>query len=221
MNDYISGSISGLVVCLIGHPLDTLKTVSQSRNKGIVTPHKWYRVYNGIKYPLVGSSIVHSCMFGTNKYLHKKTQNHYFSGFLTGVLISSIITPIELYKVRAQNMLSLKVNPYRGALPTVIRESISGSIYFGAYNQMRKNDINILVSGGLSGWLSWLSIYPIDVCKTRIQSDKARTIVDALKMGGLWKGFGYCSLRCVLGSAAGFYAYEKTIKFLTNTHTHL
>ena len=89
MNDYISGSISGLVVCLIGHPLDTLKTISQSRNKGIVTPHKWYRVYNGIKYPLVGSSIVHSCMFGTNKYLNKKTQNHYVSGFLTGNLTNT------------------------------------------------------------------------------------------------------------------------------------
>jgi len=214
MNEYIAGSVTGIVVSIIGHPLDTLKTIKQTKNSNLITPKTWYRVYNGISFPLAGSLVIHSSIFGTNQYLYQKYNNHYVSGFMTGIITSSIITPIELYKVCAQNMLPLKVNPYKGFYSTLLRESIAGSIYFGAYNQMRSNDINILVAGGLGGWFSWLSTYPIDVCKTRIQSGKTNSIIESFRMGSLWKGFGYCSLRCIFANAAGFYAYEKTMDFI-------
>ncbi|MBT6882100.1 MAG: hypothetical protein HOA34_06795 [Flavobacterium sp.] len=214
MNDYIAGSITGVVVSITGHPLDTLKTIKQTKNSHLITPKKWYRVYNGISFPLAGSLVIHSSTFGTNKYLFNKFNNHYLSGLITGILTTSIITPIELYKVRAQNMLSLKVNPYKGFSPTIIRESIASSIYFGSYNQMRDSGVNILLAGGLGGWFSWLSTYPIDVCKTRMQSGKTNTIMESLRMGSLWKGFGYCSVRCFIANAAGFFAYEKTLEAL-------
>lgn len=212
MENYIAGCVTGVVVCITGHPFDTLKTVAQSNNSGLISLKKWYRVYNGVAFPLLGSTIIHSSCFGTNQYLFKKTKNHYVSGCITGILSASIITPIELYKVRAQNMLPLKVNPYRGLSSTMLRESIAASIYFGAYNQMRSCDTNIFLAGGAAGWLSWFATYPIDVCKTRIQSGKAQTFRDALNLKHLWKGFGYCSVRCCIANSAGFYAYEKVLE---------
>ena len=130
------------------------------------------------------------------------------------MVTTSIINPIELYKVRSQNMLSLKVNPYKGVLSTLLRESIAASIYFGSYHQMRSKDVNILLAGGLAGWFSWLASYPVDVCKTRVQSDLAGNIRNAFRMGNLWKGFSYCSMRCCIANAGGFYAYEKTLEML-------
>jgi hypothetical protein len=214
MNEYIAGSITGIIVSIFGHPFDTLKTLSQSKNTNVLSRKKWYRVYNGIGFPLLGSFVIHSGMFGTNDYLYKKTQNHYTSGFFTGAICSTIVTPFELYKVRAQNMLSLRINPYTGFTPTIARESIACSIYFGTYNSLRKRNTNILLAGGLSGWFSWLVTYPVDVCKTRIQSHAAKDIKGALSMGNLWKGFGYCSMRCFIANSAGFYAYEKTLEYL-------
>ena len=211
MNNYIAGCASGIVISITGHPFDTLKTVTQSNNSKLISPKKWYRLYNGITFPLLGSAVIHSGCFGTNEVLHRKINNHYISGFLTGMLSISVITPIELYKVRAQNMLSLRVTPYKGAIPTLMRESIGASIYFGSYNQMREKNVHILLAGGLAGWFSWLASYPIDVCKTRIQSDIAGTFRDAFRMGNLWKGFGYCSIRCCIANSVGFYTYEKIL----------
>ena len=123
-----------------------------------------------------------------------------------------IISPIELYKIRSQKRKSNNINPFVGLKPTLVRESISTSIYFGLYNTLIDNNINILLSGGIAGSGSWICSYPADVIKTRIQSGECKTIEQSIKMGNLWTGLPLCLLRTFIMSSVGFYTYEKFIK---------
>ena len=69
----------------------------------------------------------------------------------------------------------------RGLGLTVLRESPSFGVYFMSYECISgylksKSDSTVstgvlLLSGGLAGQCSWLSTYPVDVIKTRIQND--------------------------------------------------
>jgi solute carrier family 25 carnitine/acylcarnitine transporter 20/29 len=64
---------------------------------------------------------------------------------------------------------------------TLLRNSAGSMCYFTSYNLLRQQltKLNnnqetspiILVSGGVAGMVYWLSIYPVDVVKTRLQTD--------------------------------------------------
>jgi len=74
---------------------------------------------------------------------------------------------------------------YRGALITVMREVPSFGIYFGTYeffcqtlshvsfsSSPSLNTVcSVILAGGFSGTASWIFTYPLDVVKTRIQTD--------------------------------------------------
>jgi solute carrier family 25 carnitine/acylcarnitine transporter 20/29 len=100
----------------------------------------------------------------------------------------------------------------------------------------------ILMAGGISGAMYWISIYPIDVAKSCIQcaafTDKEhlyryavpswiemlilfsslfrslRTIVRTEGVGGLWKGFTPCLVRGIPVNAVSFLAFETSRKYL-------
>ena len=208
MDAYIAGSLSGFVQILIGHPLDTYKVWLQTGQKN----KKFINIYNGIKYPLVINCIHNSVLFGTNNYLSHYINNQWITGFITGIASSFICGPMELYKIRDQ---SYKPRPnisqiMIGFYPTLLRECITGSLYFGTYHYLyheRKN--SCLLSGGIAGVFSWLISHPIDTIKSQIQSGKVTTIKQAVHRGGLWKGI-YCTLvRAFLVNSVGFWVYEK------------
>lgn len=69
----------------------------------------------------------------------------------------------------------------RGMLTTIVRETPGFGIYFLTYDTLTRSlgcepdDIYIipklLIAGGLSGITSWISTYPVDVIKSRLQAD--------------------------------------------------
>lgn len=77
----------------------------------------------------------------------------------------------------------LLVGFYQGGWITVIRDAPSYGIYFWVYEGMKRileldqsqnssdssNAWKLLVAGGMAGAVSWSSIYPIDVIKSRLQ----------------------------------------------------
>ena len=207
-NEYIIGGAVGLAQIIVGHPFDTIKTIIQTNNK-IKINYKIPRLYNGLAYPLIGSILTNSIVFGLNKELYKTTSNYWVSGFFTGMISSIIINPIDVYKIREQTLTNNRVNLFRGLPVTCLRESIAFSIYFGSYFNLKKNDISPSISGGISGWLCWLCTYPIDVIKTRLQINSSLTIVKAYKQGALWRGFKICTARSILINSVGFTLYEK------------
>lgn len=90
--------------------------------------------------------------------------------------------------------------------------------------------MKLLLAGGLSGVFGWLSTYPIDVIKTRIQAqsishkdkemqyagivDCAQRLVKAEGPGTLWKGLGATIIRAFPTNAVIFLAYSTTIDLL-------
>ena len=85
---------------------------------------------------------------------------------------------------------------YRGITTTAIRDIPSHGVYFAAFEWARellepgcrgpgkksKSAGAVWAAGGLAGAVSWLSVYPFDVIKSRIQASSG----DTSKYKGLW-----------------------------------
>lgn len=121
----------------------------------------------------------------------------FVAGCLSGFFNSFISSPIELAKIQLQNQIDSKrnfKNPssylwqtyqkngiagcYRGLLLTIMRETPSYGVYFATFEGIRLfwakegmlNGYQLLMAGGFSGIAAWMSTYPFDVVKTRIQA---------------------------------------------------
>lgn len=146
--------------------------------------------------------------------------------------------PVRLTKniLRKEGLRGL----YRGLGVTVMRDGPSHGLYFWTYEYMREwlhpgcrksgeESLNtMLVAGGLAGVASWISCYPFDVVKTRLQAQtpsslKYKGILDCFKKSVneegysvLWRGLGTAVARAFLVNGAIFSAYEITLRLLFN-----
>lgn len=130
---------------------------------------------------------------------------------------------------------------YRGQAVTVLREAQAYGCWFLAFEWMMNQDARrtgadrrdmptwkVAAYGGLAGEALWLSSYPFDVIKSKMQTDglapadrKYRTMRDCFAqtfrkegMGGFWKGLGPTLLRAMPVSAGTFVVVEATLKAL-------
>lgn len=135
----------------------------------------------------------------------------------------------------------------RGMTATVLRETPSYGVYFASFEMFQRRLFSkstqageqesqmarsgkLLLAGGLSGILGWVSTYPIDFIKTRIQAqpivtgktekvytgmlDCARRMVSAEGYSVLWRGLGATIIRAFPTNAVIFLAYSTTIDTL-------
>ncbi|KAI9491065.1 mitochondrial carrier domain-containing protein [Zychaea mexicana] len=117
----------------------------------------------------------------------------YIAGCGAGIASFLFSAPTELVKIKAQvshvPKSSLQVvretlardglrGLYQGGWITIIRDAPSYGIYFWVYEGMKRlwetdasksNAWQLLLAGGTAGVVSWSSIYPIDVVKSRLQ----------------------------------------------------
>ena len=226
MSDLFAGTVAGAATVLSGYPLDTLKTWNQAKHIEKPTIRGLYR---GVWAPLGAQSLITTSLFGIHNKVHSYGYNHYQSGMVSGFLSSFLISPIELYKVRKQNDLPIKlinpfikkqvdispikrISPFLGLGTTMARETPAACIFFGSYHTQKQFykekgwDVPAFIPGGISGVLSWACTYPIDVIKSRVQS--SISLINAIKQGDFRSGFGFCMLRAVVANAAAFTVYE-------------
>ncbi|KAB8292964.1 hypothetical protein EYC80_007328 [Monilinia laxa] len=148
---------------------------------------------------------------------------------------------------------------YFGGVVTALRDSIGYGFYFWSYElsshlyssnflspasvssgeedktSFRNEAIKILLCGGVAGVVTWASVFPLDVVKTRLQAQilpstltsemtsllpgmppqKRRGALEIAKlayrnegMGVFFRGLGVCSLRAFVVNAAQWAAYE-------------
>ncbi|KAJ3215646.1 Mitochondrial carrier protein ymc2 [Dinochytrium kinnereticum] len=127
---------------------------------------------------------------------------------------------------------------YKGQGITLLRECHGYGIYFLTYEAMiqrtmrlekkARSEISALTQcsfGALSGYTLWVMIYPIDVIKSRLQTDSfnlveqkykgsvdcARKILAVEGIRGFYRGFLACMLRAGPVNAVTFVAYEATM----------
>lgn len=130
---------------------------------------------------------------------------------------------------------------YRGLTITLLRDAPAHGFYFYTYEYMREQlhpgcrksgqeSLNtMLVAGGLAGVASWVSCYPLDVVKTRLQAqslsslqqytgivDCFRRIVKDEGYHVLWRGLGTAVARAFVVNGAIFSSYEIALRCLFN-----
>lgn len=136
---------------------------------------------------------------------------------------------------------SIPLGLYRGTSVTWLREGQAYGSWFLAFEWMMNSDAKrnniprkeiptwkIAFYGGLAGEVLWLSSYPFDVVKSKLQSDgleekqRYANMRDAFKqtyrgegLRGFWKGIGPTLLRAAPVSAGTFAVVEMTMKLIT------
>ncbi|KAI8916694.1 mitochondrial carrier domain-containing protein [Powellomyces hirtus] len=130
---------------------------------------------------------------------------------------------------------------YKGQCVTLVREFVGYGSYFSTYEWLmqramieegkKRNEIELwkqCAYGATAGYALWLSVYPIDVVKSKLQTDgfeketrQYRGMVDCARktlaqegMKGLYRGFWACMARAAPVNAATFVAYEATMNLL-------
>lgn len=115
----------------------------------------------------------------------------FLAGLVAGTCVCFVSVPTELVKVQAQTSEESSLEIVRriardhgirgfcqGGLITILRDSIGYGFYFLAFDGLvsvfrhvteNENGI-VLLAGGFAGCISWLSIYPLDSIKTRLQA---------------------------------------------------
>ncbi|KAJ2503190.1 Mitochondrial carrier protein ymc2 [Coemansia sp. RSA 1972] len=130
---------------------------------------------------------------------------------------------------------------YKGQLPTVLRELNGYGMYFLAYEALvqrtmaetgkARSDISsvrVCMYGAAAGFAMWLTSYPLDVVKSKLQTDgfagaarKYSGSLDCLRktikqegVKGLFRGITPCLLRAAPANAATFIGFEMAIRAL-------
>ena len=147
---------------------------------------------------------------------------------------------------------------YLGGVVTALRDSIGYGFYFWSYeftsrfvvSQMEERGMDsagqetakVLLCGGLAGVVTWASVFPLDVIKTRVQAQTLQSEVTPLLgtalvegsaqnrlgamevarnaykndgMGVFFKGLGVCSIRAFIVNAAQWAVYEWIMRELS------
>ena len=116
--------IIGATQTIIGHPIDTLKTLYQNNNskilKGIYqesirqnVKHKTpkldiiSRLYAGVSYPFLINLTYNTAIYELQNKIHQNTNNHFTSGFLSGGIMSLFLNPFEVAKIKHKYIIRI------------------------------------------------------------------------------------------------------------------
>lgn len=210
--------------------------------------------YKGVGAPLGGIGVMNAIVFGTYGNTRRALPNpdslvsHAIAGGTAGLLQSLACGPVELVKTRQQLALPGDGMPksalsaarhiyrtgglralFRGQTITMIRDCPGFAIYFTFYEILTRGELSMMkvfIAGGVAGAISWASLYPIDVVKSRLQGDVVGRYSGAwdcftksIRTEG-WKsmgrGIGAVTLRAFISNGACFTAVSWTERIWTN-----
>jgi solute carrier family 25 carnitine/acylcarnitine transporter 20/29 len=237
-NDYIYGMIGGIVGTLFSHPPDTIKTRLQTATANTFKDAlKMGNLYRGVSAPLFGIGFEKLIVFGFYGECKKYGLSDTLSGLIGGFASTLIVVPVDRIKILMQNKEKINISLfkpnslYKGFSITLFRETPGFGIYFTTYNNltkkfnMEKNLLKSFLFGSVSGFTSWVFIYPSDLIKTKYQSIKSNgdiTISQVIKniyknngLRGFYNGFSYAIMRAIPLHGGVFLGYEYSKKIFT------
>jgi solute carrier family 25 carnitine/acylcarnitine transporter 20/29 len=122
---------------------------------------------------------------------------------------------------------------YRGAGATLARDAAGSSVYFSAYEGVKRSCVTedrappstatVLLAGSAAGVANWLVALPVDVVKSKVQASLAQgptamqiaaTIMRTQGLVGFYVGLAPALLRAVPANAACFWGVNAANKWL-------
>ncbi|CZT23439.1 related to carrier protein YMC1, mitochondrial [Ramularia collo-cygni] len=136
---------------------------------------------------------------------------------------------------------SVPMGLYRGTSVTLLREAQAYGFWFLTFEYLMNSDAKrnniirkdvptwkVALYGGLAGEMLWLSSYPFDIIKSRMQTDgfgekqRYKSMRDAFAQTyrqdgamGFWRGLGPTLLRAMPVSAGTFVVVEMTLRAIS------
>jgi len=131
---------------------------------------------------------------------------------------------------------------FKGTNITLMRESLSVGLYFLTYEAVLRRLLKpgqerselgaakLMGAGALAGYAFWIVGFPLDLLKTKIQTDNLsnptyKSIIQCAKrtheqggIAGFYRGMLPCILRAGPVNAGCFLAYETMLTYLTQNH---
>ncbi|KAF7843337.1 mitochondrial arginine transporter BAC2 [Senna tora] len=178
--EFVAGGIGGVAGVISGYPLDTIRILQQNSNnmrsafsliRNVVSKEGPTALYRGMAAPLASVAFQNAMVFQTYAVLSRSFDSSVspkdppsykgvaLGGFITGVAQSTIVSPVELVKIRLQlqnkgqskesckGPLLITRNIwkaeglrgiFRGFGITVLRDAPSHGIYFWTYEYVRE-----------------------------------------------------------------------------------
>lgn len=234
-----------------GRKIDNYKqTICTLNNRGLLKG--WYAggalTFVG---SAVANSILLASYNKINNNIYKindqnKLLNSVIAGGIASAITSFIICPYEIIKIRIQTNTEPLTTYHRsikkireeggtralfkGIGATLGREVPAFMVYFSSYDVcmhrfqhiVPSRDLSCIFAGGVSGILSWIISFPMDVIKTRQQANAIpitfRSTVSVIYMNeglrGFFRGIAPVLIRAFPANAAFFLGVEKTTKYL-------
>ena len=224
-NDFIAGTVAGFSGKIMDHPLDTVKVLLQTQNRYRGTWHcithtmktkGFMGFYAGLSTPLVGSMMENAVLFAAYSRFQQQIRilkNSHdddlslgelaMAGAGAGLVISFILTPVELIKCRLQVQQGTAGGPlqvlwdtlktdgsrglYRGHMSTIVREVPGNFCWYGTYESVcqacipeggTRKDLPThvhLLGGATAGVAYWSFVFPADTIKSIIQTTTPST----------------------------------------------
>ena len=191
----------------------------------------------------------------------------WLAGAVGGLACWVVSAPSELIKCRTQLQVDGQTSTYgtainvlkqhgvrglyQGGTITSIRDSLGYAWYFWSYELSKRlllsrqpdpflepKASDVLIAGGIAGVVTWASVFPLDVVKTRVQTQGwviddaaapllgqeqvhqkqksswqiARSIARAEGIAGFYHGLGVCSLRAFIVNAVQVSTFAHTFR---------
>ena len=149
------------------------------------------------------------------------------AGFAGGIGRAIAESPFEYMKVRQQVKEKIKINNlFKGSGVTIFRNSIlfsSFMIYIDISKQL--GGLPPFLTGGICSCMAWLTIWPLDVAKSRIQSgyfDSQKGLFGILrslyKGGNLYAGVIPGLTRSFIANGISMVVYKKVENFIAEKY---
>lgn len=200
MEAFIAGYAYGTTTVIVGQPLETIKTLQQAQSatsgkkpSSFLIASNLYKsdgikgFYRGGLPLLVGGGLIRSFQFGFYKESLKFIRDNnigsnerslgldfqvVMAGFIGGMGRAIAETPFEYIKVRRQVQKQMKFTELlQGSKQTLLRNSFlfaSFAIYMDLSDMIFP--LSPFMKGGICSCMAWLTVWPLDVVKSRVQA---------------------------------------------------
>ena len=199
-DSFICGFAYGTTTVIVGQPFDTIKTRQQAYDSKAGLISTFRSIYNaeGIRglyrggVPLVmGGALMRSAQFGVYEFALSKMREQQkgppiqklfgvidpqvvMAGFAGGISRGIVEGPFEYIKVRRQVQQSWKFSEVlNGSGATIFRNGFLFSsfvVYMDLTKQFIPGGLSPFLLGAFCSNMAWLTIWPLDVVKSQLQS---------------------------------------------------